>query len=384
MHAKLLKARTTKLDAFLQRFESFFPRQETVEHFRGYVRGLLSDLPRKTPEPLARQSGTSARCLQNFLRVDDWNQEKLVDAVQQTLRTMILGVPPLDESIAVLMESSVLKKGIKTPGTQRQYLGCIGKSANGVVAEHLAVAHESFQALLDSELFLPQTWSRDRPRCREASIPEGVCHRPHGTLALDLVPRAQSNGWRFGWLVLDLAFSRTPDFLSIWRQSEARSPWMVGEVSEALLCWPEECSQPVHLADLAQRPEVLNRPARQIRSGRGVWQESWQVKTLEVALEDCSLLRYRLILARNDQTTERRSWITSASRSIDTACVLRAALMGRSVQRCFEKVHKTIGLHHWEGRNYLSLRRHWTLCLVALAFLSIHHYRERIEHRPGT
>jgi hypothetical protein len=54
--------------AFLQPFEPFFDSLKTVRHFRAYTRGLLSDLPRKTAEPIAIQAGTAPRNLQQFLK----------------------------------------------------------------------------------------------------------------------------------------------------------------------------------------------------------------------------------------------------------------------------------------------------------------------------
>ena len=56
-----------------------------------------------------------------------------------------------------------MKKGDKTPGVQRQYLGTVGKQENGIVTVHLAYAADDFHCLLDGELFLPESWARDPP-----------------------------------------------------------------------------------------------------------------------------------------------------------------------------------------------------------------------------
>jgi hypothetical protein len=53
--------------AFLRPFERFFDTLKTVCHLRNYTRGLLSDLPSKTAEPLALQAGFPPRNLQQFL-----------------------------------------------------------------------------------------------------------------------------------------------------------------------------------------------------------------------------------------------------------------------------------------------------------------------------
>ena len=41
---------------------------QTYGHLGTYVRGLLSDLPRKSVEPIALQAGTAVRTLQEFLK----------------------------------------------------------------------------------------------------------------------------------------------------------------------------------------------------------------------------------------------------------------------------------------------------------------------------
>ncbi len=126
---------------------------------------MLTDLGRKTAEPLAKYAGTPARCLQQFLKACLWDHDGLTDGVQQTLRDAVAELPPDPVgTVGILDETSAGQAGTKTPGVQRQYLGCAGKVANGIVTVHLVAAHGPFKALLDSELFLPESWDADRER----------------------------------------------------------------------------------------------------------------------------------------------------------------------------------------------------------------------------
>jgi SRSO17 transposase len=94
----------------------------------------------------------------------------------------------------LLDETSVTKKGKKTPGVQRQWCGAVGKQENCTVTVHLGVTRGGFKALLDADLFLPPSWSEDRPRCREAGIADDVVYRPKWRLGLDQICRAMGNG----------------------------------------------------------------------------------------------------------------------------------------------------------------------------------------------
>jgi SRSO17 transposase len=364
--------------AFLRQFERFFEQPETVRHFRNYTRGLLTDLPRKTAEPLALYAGTPARNLQQFLKACLWDQEGLVDAVQQTVRAAVQALPPDPVgTVGILDETSALKQGTKTPGVQRQYLGCVGKVANGIVTVHLAVAHGSFKALLDSELYLPQSWEDDRERCRQADIPDDVHYRSKWELALELLARAASNEWKFDWLTFDEWYGGKPMFLRILDLAGQR---YVGEVPKSFSCRPERCRTPMSAEAVFSQPGVRRRAARTFRFEQQTGPASvWQTKVVRVALGRDRRPRHRLILARNRETGEIKYFITNAPANSGVARVLRAAFVRWNVEHVFRVAKSEIGLTHFEGRSYVSLKRHLTLCLVALAFVSLHTMRLRGE-----
>src|SRR5207247_6669240 len=135
-------------------------------------------LPRRSIEPMALSCGTAVRTLQEFLRTHVWDHLRMRDLLQHWL----VGLPALaaaDElgTIGVIDETSVAKKGSKTPGVRRQYCGASGKIENCIVTVHLALVRGLFKTLIDAALFLPKAWSGDRVRCREAKIPEDLVYR---------------------------------------------------------------------------------------------------------------------------------------------------------------------------------------------------------------
>jgi SRSO17 transposase len=165
--------------AYLGRYRGCFLQKRTMNHFDTYCRGLLSDLPRKSVEPIALEAGTAVRTLQEFLVTARWGHEQARTRLQQDLAAAVAaGADDGLGTIGVIDETSCQKWGEHTPGVQRQYLGCVGKVDNGIVTVHVAVARGRFQALLNAELYLPQSWDRDRPRCQAAGIPDEVRYRP--------------------------------------------------------------------------------------------------------------------------------------------------------------------------------------------------------------
>src|SRR3954469_5642796 len=200
--------------AYLRRFRRCFGQDRTAAHFDTYCRGLLSDLPRKSVEPIALAAGTAVRTLQEFLVTARWDHAAARDALQADLAGVLAALPadPLG-TIGVIDETSCRKWGEHTPGVQRQYLGCVGKVDSGIVTVHLAVTRGRLQALLDADLYLPKGWAADRERCRAAGIPDDVKHRAKWRLAVDPWVRLSEAGVSFDWLAFDEGYGSKVPFL---------------------------------------------------------------------------------------------------------------------------------------------------------------------------
>ena len=75
--------------AYLRRFRDCFGQDRTAGHFDTYCRGLLSDLPRKTVEPIALAAGTAVRTLQEFLVTARWDHAAARDALHRHLADVL-------------------------------------------------------------------------------------------------------------------------------------------------------------------------------------------------------------------------------------------------------------------------------------------------------
>jgi SRSO17 transposase len=101
------------------------------------------------------------RTLQQFLSLLAWEQ----GAMRTKLQQLIAREHSSSHSIGLIDETGCPKKGEKTPGVHRQWCGATGKQDNCIVTVHLGYAVDDFHCLVDSELFLPESWSQDRARC---------------------------------------------------------------------------------------------------------------------------------------------------------------------------------------------------------------------------
>lgn len=361
---------------YLAPYRECFLQKRTAKHFDNYCRGLLSDLPRKSVEPIALACGTAVRTLQEFLVTADWDYALMRQKYQRQIAAVLDALPddPLG-TVGVIDETSCTKKGDKTPGVRRQYLGCAGKIESGIVTVHVGVANGSFQALLDADLFLPKCWDEDRTRCREAGIPDEVRYRSKWQIAYEQLVRLDAEGVRFDWLVFDEGYGSKVPFL---RVLDAIGQRFVGEVPVNFAVrtkadGPSQRADEVLTVEDAKAGSVFRLPHKTIGDSR------WRAASRVIEVRGCLWL---LVAAINEATSEVKYFVTNAVKESLTR-VLGAAFRRATIEHDFRVAKSEVGLMHFEGRQWLGLMRHLVLSLVVLGFVSIHTDRLRGEKSAG-
>ncbi len=356
--------------SYLRLYRPCFLQDRVAGHFDNYCRGLLSDLPRKTVEPIALVSGTAVRTLQEFLVTASCDHDLARDILQRHLADVIGSLPPDPlGTVGVIDETSCVKKGEKTPGVQRQYLGCVGKLENGIVTVHVGVAHGRFQALLDADLYLPKKWDADRPRCEAAGIPDDVHYLPKWRIAFDQLLRLHRNGMRFDWLTFDEGYGSKVPFLGVL--SLVRQKFVAEVPVNFFVRMSRE--GPSRRAD-----EVLTafdaKGGRRFRFRRETQADQWwRAKGVSVWVDGRA---YRLVVAINQATAEVKYFVTNAVGE-PLRRTLAVAFRRATVEHSFRLGKQEAGLMHYEGRQYTGLMRHLILGLIVMGFVSVHTDRLR-------
>jgi SRSO17 transposase len=371
---------------YLDEFQFCCTYTETFRHLGTYCRGLLSDLKRKTAEPIALASGTGVRTLQLFLTQHLWDQDSARQRLQQRLAALLADLPDDGTgTVGVIDESAHAKKGNKTPGVQRQYCGELGKKENCIVTVHLAVARERYKTLIDADLFLPQCWDEDRVRCQQAGIPDHLHHRPKWQIALEQFHRAMAQGLHFDWLTFDEAYGASAEFLD----GLGQQPY-VGEVPCSWWCFarPKDAWHPSRADDLVRYSPLFNQqPWRPIRLQRQTLGEQvWNYKAARVWASCRSQPRSSscwLIWVVNEQTGEEKYFVSNACEDADVPLLIRVGFRRWNVEHAIRLGKQEIGLKHFEGQDYTALMRHLTLCLVMMGFVAEQAARLRGEKSGG-
>jgi SRSO17 transposase len=394
MTEQQLHALEPALAAFLDQFLFCCAYTQTFAHLGTYVRGLLSDLPRKTCEPIALHAGTPVRTLQEFLKDHDWDAAAVRARLQRHAATLLPTLHADDlGTIGLIDETSAVKQGTKTPTVARQYLGGVGKVQNGIVTVHLGVCRGRFQTLLDADSYLPKEWADDRRRCRDAGIPDTVVYRPKWQIALEQLDRALTHGVALDWLTFDEEYGRRPGFVAGLDERRLR---FVGEVPRSFSCLARHRSgRRPEARTQGRAAEEVGRTASAFR-GQG-WQvlrlerqtladQVWRVKAARVWLHSrsgWSEQSYWLLWASNDVTGEEKFFLSNAPADTPVATLVRVAFRRACVEHAFRLCKSELGFTHFEGRNYGALQRHLSLCLAALAFVAEQTQRLRGEKSGG-
>lgn len=358
--------------AYLGHYRSCFLQKRTAAHFDNYCRGLLSDLPRKTVEPIALECGTAVRTLQEFLTTARWDHQHMRDLLQQQLVDAVAELPADTlGTVGIIDETSCRKWGDDTPGVQRQYLGCVGKVDNGIVTVHVSVAKGRFQALLDADLYLSKAWAADRQRCRAAGIPDDLRYRPKWRIALDQLIQLHGNGIAFDWLVFDEGYGAAVPLL--------RALNLVGQrfVAEVPVNFAiaDRKDGPTRRADQRLRAADAKRGKRYRLLHRTVQDSVWRANTAVVWVAGREHL---LMVAINEATAEVKYFLSNAV-STAVAQLLAVAFCRWNVEHSLRLAKQEAGLMHYEGRDYTGLMRHLMLALVVLGFVATQTERLRGE-----
>jgi SRSO17 transposase len=391
------------LTSFLHAFDGCFGRRTTRRYLDIYVAGQLSDLDRKSVEPMADAAGVPPRSLQEFLSLFRWDEA----AVRERLQRRVAARHGDPNSVGVIDETSFAKKGDKTACVQRQHCGAVGKLENCVVSVHLGYAAGDFHTLLDGELFLPEeTWHNNRVRCRAAGIPDEVVYRPKWQIALAQVRRALAHGVRFAWLTFDEGYGGKLPFL---RELAGLGQNYVAELPVSFVGWtvPPPVLYRDHARDkaLARGETVMGRPRRMPRLKvkhtpacevrdlrkhspivrRIPWQTYrvkegtkgpfvWQAKCVPLWIKDEQGLPdgpHPLLIARNVlKPNEVKFFLSNAPLDTPVETLLLVAFSRWRIERLFEDAKTELGLDHFEVRQYGAITRHLLLTCVSHLFLA--------------
>ena len=362
-------------------------------HMHVYVRGLLSDLERKSVEPIALSSlgERGVRPMQQFLTRSNMDDGRVIEAYQAGLARRINS----ENGMLSVDESDFEKKGKESVGVQRQYCGRLGKTENCQSGVFVGYAGEEGYGLVDRELYIPERWfspeyAQRRERCRMA---EDSRFESKNRMASRMIHKVLDEGhFHVKWIGCDSAFGCDHDFLdalpdTAWYFAAVKSSEQI-YLHRPVMAVPEKTTTKgrptVHV--VPSQPQVTvrtvaedkNIPWCQVILAEGAKGKIIaQVKAIRCVFCRASTKahNYPPIPARDGWLYIRRYengdikyFLSNAPETIAMAELHEAATLRWPIEQCFEECKSFLGMGHYECRTLGGWRRHMLLVMLAHGF----------------
>jgi len=408
-----------RLAGFAAQMLGGLPRKDQRAAGELYARGLLTDGPRKSMQPMAVRLGADHQRLQQFITSSTWDYV----AVRRNVARWFAAGCPVDA--LVIDDTGFGKDGDASPCVARQYSGTLGKTGNCQVAVSVHLAGERASCAANWRLFCPQSWddkaleddvaaARARHRRDRAHIPDEVRHTEKWRLALQMLDEMtgpggwgiveqiaaaggarpvvtadagygdntmfrlelEQRGWRYAVAVKGTTSAHAGD-----AQPAARSPGGgPGRPPRPAYPRPPANLRTLALANADQVRQVTWRQGT--KAARGNPAASMTSCFLAVRVRpanrdiprgpDRSLPDCWLLAEWPPEAGEPTDyWLSNLPEDTPAAELARLAKIRWRIEHDYRELKTGLGLDHFEGRSFAGWHRHVTLAALAQAFCTL-------------
>ncbi len=387
-----------ELAIFLGPFGKLLYRKENRHALERYTTGLLSDLSRKTAAQMGRSlPGTNDQRLLEFLTGTDWEATEM-----DRLRIgKMLEQASVGAGVLVLDDTGFAKKGRHSVGVARQYSGTLGRVDNCQVLVTCHYVDGVFDWPVNARVYLPESWTEDRTRCRKAKVPEEIAFATKGEIALALIDQARQAGIEPRAAVTDAGYGDQPPVLDGLEARQMPYGAAVGVAVRFRLAAAVE-------ADPGDPPPSARRPKGRPRKTPGLedrvpalstqdilaalpeaaWQEiAWRQGSKGTLVKQFARVRVHRT-GKHGKHRESLGWLIGErplpGHSGDAKYYFAWRLDDLSLRGLVELVHVRwvierfyqdakgeLGLDDYEGRLWHGFHRHVALVMLAHCFLTL-------------
>jgi SRSO17 transposase len=229
----------------------------------------------------------------------------------------------------------------------------------------LAYASRFGHALVDRELYVPQSWTGDPQRCRAAGIPQEAEFTTKPRQAQAMIARAVAAGVPFAWFTADETYGQAK-WLQAWLEDQ--DIWYVmaircsdtltmpeGErrADDLIAAVPARSWQKISAGAGAHGPREYHWARIPVRTGRKRGRGHWLLARR--SLSDPAEIAYYACYGPRRSSTADLAWIAGSRWHIE---------------ECFQQAKNEAGLDQYQVRTWRAWYAHITLSMLALAWLA--------------
>ena len=377
---------------FHAQFADCFSREEPRENFFQYMTGQMSQLERKSIEPIALNvENAKVRAMQHFLSDIAWEEEQILSRY----RGMVSEDMGDADGVLIFDESGFVKKGNDSVGVFRQYCGSVGKVENCQVGVYAAYASRHGYAFLDTRLFIPEKWfgndyAERRKKCR---LPANSSFKTKPQLAVEMLEEIVCEGViPFRHVAADSIYGNSPEFI----EAVERVPGVTYFVAlpSDTLCWmqnPVTMQKTYRYAGEQRTKRILaetaDKPVTFEKIAKGTNDYFWYHRTVSEGAKGpvtYEFMKHRVVLSK-DGKPDRTVWlivrrslgknptysyfISNAGMSTRLKSFVWISGVRWAIEQCFEESKSDLGMDHYEVRKFPGWRHHMITCMLAHFFL---------------
>jgi len=373
------------LGDYLDVYAPCFSRIEQQQNSETYLKGLLSDLSRKSIEPIALRyrDENAVRTLQMFLKDAPWDDQQM----KQLYQDRVVQIASDPNGMITVDGSDFAKKGKRSAGVHRQYCGSKGKIENCQAGVFIGYSGVNGYGLLDAQLYLPHVWFDEAHRAwwPSCDIPDTTEFRTKPQQALEMIQEAfEQRDLSFRWVGCDGAFGCDQAF----RQGLPASVHFFADVHSSQHVYrkrpswalPEHAGRgrkPTRL--LPSEPSVL--VSTVVDDKTVPWQEVRLMEGAKGPVEP--LVKCCRIIEMQDGRDAEELWLyirqyedgrikyalSNAPEDTDIEELHHAATLRWAIEQSFQECKSYLGMSNYETRSYQGWRRHMLLVMVAHLFV---------------
>jgi SRSO17 transposase len=377
---ELVRGLVPRLTLFLGPFLQSLLVPEQKQHAVEYATGLVSGLEHKTGEGIAYLYDQDRQGIQRFIGQAPWDHRPLLG----TLAAQVgedLGEP---DGVIVFDPSAFPKKGDKSVGVSKQWCGRLGKVENCQVGVYMAYVTRKEHAIVNTRLYLPEEWAKDRRRRREAGVPQSIQFRTRHQLALEMLEECggvlphtwitgddemgRPSGFRLEFRALGERYLFAVPSNTLIRDIEVPPPDYSGRgphpktpfirVRDWCKKLPEDTWTKIDVRDGEKGPLIVEAVKHRVQA---------RTETGGTGPEEVLFLTREL---QADNTYKLDYYLSNADADVPLEEFARVAKAAHRVEECFERAKGEAGLGDYQVRNWIAWHHHQTLSLLAAWFLN--------------
>jgi len=340
------------IDEYCLLYRSVFEDVRLYECFKGLQIGIVSPLPRKTLPEIAKLNGLKdGQSLHHFLRDSGWDIG-MVRAIRLHLIRQLLGNRP----ISLCIDAGDVKKGETTDYAAKQYIGNLGKTANGIVSVNAYAVVE--------DITYPLLFKIYKPKSRLKAIDQ---YQSKPQLAIEIVSEVLAMGFVIERVLADSLYGLWWHFINTLQQ--LKLPYIVA---------------------IRSNHGVLMTKGQRVRYNR--WR-AYNQPLVERPTE-CRYLReiifghrrevryYQITKGSTDTPDKADSWFIMTNLEGDIILSVGSQYTLRTwIEYGFKQVKNELGWHDYRLTDYKSIERWWELIFCAYLLVSLSAAQEQQQQQ---